>query len=70
MIDERKEHELQRERDRKLYNTVTKNIEQACRRLEMGIACNNKQLIANQEEQIAKQKRFFKDATGIDYDEF
>lgn len=70
MKDEVKERKLQREQDRALYNGVAKQIEKYQYRLEMARALKNKSAIATQEAYIAKEKQFFKDATGIDYDEF
>ena len=70
MRDEEKERKLQREQDRALYNCVTKQIEKYEYRLEMAKALGSKKSITAQEEQIARQKQYFKDSTGIDYDEF
>lgn len=70
MKDQEKERKLQREQDRALYNGCSKQIEKYRYRLEIAKAIGNKKAIATQEAYIARQKQYFKDATGIDYDEF
>lgn len=64
------ESALNRERDRKLYNIVTERIARYTYRLEFARAIGNQKSITTQEEAIEKQKRYFKDVTGVDYDRF